>query len=136
MSFRNFVRDAFRYGLVGVVNTLVGFSIIIGLEQGFGVNPYLANAGGYAVGVMVSFVLKRRYVFGKGRSVREAGPRYLASVLFSFALNQGVLFLAHAVLPEGPLAEITAQLSGMCVYTVVLFLLSRYWVFPAARVAA
>ena len=50
-----------------------------------------------------------------------------------FGLNLAVLQGLRAVLPVGDLARVVAQLCAMGSYTVTLFLLSRYWVFAAAR---
>lgn len=121
--------DALRYALVGVVNTLIGFGIIIGLEQGLKLNPFLANAGGYAGGVCVSFVLSQLFVFRARSTSRRAAPRYLIAVAGAFTLNQGVLALGRLLTPEGTFWDIAAQGGATASYTVALFLLSRYWVF-------
>lgn len=60
---RDFLISALRYGVAGVFNTLVGFSIILALDLGLGLAPHLANAIGYAIGVCVSFVLSKVFVF-------------------------------------------------------------------------
>ncbi|MDB5457307.1 MAG: GtrA family protein [Caulobacter sp.] len=128
---RSLGRDALRYGAAGVVNTLVGLSVIVALEQGAGLNPFLANAGGYAVGICVSFVLSRLFVFGAARSWRGAAPRYAAAVVLAFGLNQGVLWLARTVLGALAWGPIVAQGAAVISYTAALFLISRYWVFAA-----
>jgi putative flippase GtrA len=132
---RSLGRDALRYGAVGVINTLIGFTVIVGLEQLAGLNPFLANAGGYAVGVCVSFVLSRLLVFGKERSWRAAAPRYLAAVAVAFGLNQAVLALARSILPDLAWGHTLAQGAAIASYTAVLFLLGRYWVFRGSAAA-
>jgi len=51
-----------RYAGSGVLNTLVGFSVIF-LLMGLGAAPLLANIGGYAVGFVLGFIVSRRFVF-------------------------------------------------------------------------
>lgn len=120
---------AVRYGLVGVLNTAVGYAVILGLDLGLHLNPFLANAGGYAVGLLVSFALSRSFVFRSQDSVRKAGPRYLAAVAAAFLLNQLVMGAARALLPDAPLGHAASQFAGMIGYTGALFLLSYFWVF-------
>ena len=121
---------AVRYGLVGLVNTAVGYAVILLLDLGLKLNPFLANAGGYAVGILISFVLSRSFVFRSQDSVRKAGPRYLVAVAAAFALNQLAMGLARSVLPDAPLGHAASQLAGMASYTAALFLISYFWVFP------
>jgi putative flippase GtrA len=121
---------ALRYGLVGLLNTAVGYAVILGLDLGLKVNPFAANAAGYAVGLAIGFVLSRGFVFRSRESARSAGPRYLLAVAAAFALNQGVMGLARALLPDAAWGHAASQLAGMASYTVALFLISYLWVFP------
>jgi putative flippase GtrA len=126
---RAFLVSALRYGLAGVFNTLVGFSIIVALDVGLHLPAHLANAIGYAVGICVSFVLSKLFVFRARRTARSAPVRYVAAVASAFALNQGVLTLAKALLPHGDLWSVAAQGAAAVSYTAALFLLSHFWVF-------
>ena len=126
---REFLVSALRYGLAGVFNTLVGFSIILALDLGLKLDPHLANAIGYAVGVCVSFVLSRFFVFKARRTTRTAPLRYVIAVAAAFVLNQGVLTLAKLVLPHGPLWSAAAQGAAAVSYTAAQFQLSHFWVF-------
>ncbi len=126
---RDFLVSALRYGVAGVANTLIGLSIILALDVVLHVDPHIANAVGYAVGVCVSFVLSKLFVFKARRAARSAPLRYAVAVAIAFALNQGVLTLAHRVLPPGALFDVAAQGAAVASYTAVLFLLSHFWVF-------
>jgi putative flippase GtrA len=121
-----------RFGLAGLVNTGIGFAVIAGLDVGLHVSPPLANAAGYVVGMGVGFVLNRRFVFKSQTSARATAPRYIAVVLAAFALNQLILHMAGAALGQGALPHLAAQLAGMAVYTVAVFLACRFWVFRVA----
>lgn len=126
---REFLASALRYGVAGVANTLVGLTIILALDVGLHVDPHIANAVGYAVGVCVSFALSKLFVFKARRTTRSAPLRYGVAVAVAFALNQGVLTLAHLILPAGKLFDVAAQAAAVASYTAVLFLLSHFWVF-------
>ncbi len=127
-----------RFGLVGALNTLVGFSIITALDVGLHLPQALANAGGFAAGMLCGFLLNGRFVFRSQVGARTTGPKYLLTVTLAFALNQMVLKAAAMVLGAGVLQHEAAQLAGMGVYTVSVFMACRLWVFrePRAIIAA
>lgn len=125
-----------RFGLAGLVNTAVGFAVIMALDPVLGLPPALANAAGYAVGLTVGFVLNRRLVFRSDASVAGSGIRFVLAAAAAFALNQGVLYVGGLVLGAGRLPHIGAQVAAMLSYSALLFVLCRSWVFrdhpPAA----
>jgi putative flippase GtrA len=127
-----------RFGLVGLVNTAIGFAVVLLLDPILGVPPALANAASYAVGITVGFLLSRNFVFRSRAGLSATGLRYLIAALGAFALNQLVLRLAGLALGAGSAQHIAAQLSAIAVYSAVFFLLCRLWVFraPAASPAA
>jgi putative flippase GtrA len=126
---RTFLISALRYGVAGVANTLVGFGVIIGLELGLGVGAHLANAIGYAVGVLISFISSRFFVFRDRKAKARAPIRYGVAVAVAFAVNQGVLALARLALPDGKVFDVAAQGAAAVSYTGLLFVLSHFWVF-------
>ena len=124
-----------RFGLAGLANTALGGAVILILQLGFGLDACLANAGGFAVGMALGFVLSRLFVFRS--SERGGAPvlRYGAAVAVAFGLNQACLAaLAHAM--QGPATIVLVQGAAVATYTTTLFLLSRFWVFPPARAAS
>jgi putative flippase GtrA len=122
-----------RFGAAGLVNTGVGFAVIAGLDIGLGVNPALANACGYALGIVLGFLLNRGFVFRSRTGLAASAARFLTAALIAFALNQGVLHLAGLALGAGRLEHLAAQLAAMAAYTTALFLICRVWVFRPAR---
>ena len=122
---------AVRYGLVGLLNSALGFAIIAALDIGLHVRPDIANAVGYAVGVLVSFALTKVFVFRSQDRVATTGPRYVVVILAAFALNQIALRLALSALGNGALQHALAQAAGMIVYTGFAFVGCQLWVFPS-----
>jgi putative flippase GtrA len=122
-----------RFGGAGVLTTALGLVVIMGLDLGLGVDRRLANAAGYIAGAVLSLALQKRFVFRQRSHAPGATARFLAVMLFAFALNQVVLMLAGELLPPDRLGHAAAQLTGMAAYTATQFLLFRLWVFrPAA----
>src|SRR6185437_5500141 len=118
-----------RFGVAGLINTAVGFAVVVALDPGLGVAPPIANAIGYLVGMGVGFVLNRGFVFRSRDGLPASGLRYASAALGAFVLNQAVLRLAGAMLGAGAAQHIAAQLCGMATYSIALFLACRFWVF-------
>lgn len=118
-----------RYCAVGLVNTAVGYSIILmGLWLGLG--DYPANAAGYIVGIIVSYVLQRRWAFAVTTppTLREA-TRFCAAAALAYGANLGVIHVARSL---GYVANPVAQAIAMVAYSATFFLLSRFVVFAPA----
>ena len=124
-----------RFGVAGVVNTLVGGATILILQLRFGVNAFLANAGGFAVGMILGFFLTRSFVFRSKDSGSGLALRYGAAVALAFGLNQGVL-AGLAGMMTAPVAVALVQAAAVATYTMTLFLLSRFWVFTPGSAAS
>ena len=118
------VRQAARFGAVGVANTSVGGGTMLVL-QWMGLNAYLANLLGYIVGMLFSFVVNGRWTFGSALGGERLG-RFVAVVAVSYFMNLLTLTLAMRLLEMG---EMMSQLPAMACYTIVNFLGQRYFVF-------
>lgn len=131
-ELRAFAGQVSRFVVAGLANTAVGLSVTAVLDIGFHVNPALANAAGYAVGLICAFVLSKRFVFRSKATAAATGPKFLAVALFAFALNQMVLQIAGRILGDGAGPHLLAQLIAMSTYTATNFVLCRLWVFRRA----
>lgn len=115
-----------RFLMVGVVNTMAGYSVIMFLQYGVGLTPLMANAGGYLVGWVVSYVLSRRFVFQSQRSHKASMPSFVVAALCCYGVNAAVL---HYSLSWLGLAGPFAQAVAMASYTVSFYLVNRHVVF-------
>jgi putative flippase GtrA len=96
--------EMIRYGLVGLVNTAVCLSAIFVSMHVIGLPYALANAIGYALGLIASFLLNRRFTFRSSRRIFSREP-----LLFLGAL---VLFVEQLRMNQS-----FAQVCAMVVYT-------------------
>ncbi len=112
-----------KYNLVGIVNTLSGFSIVFSLML-WGVSPVLSNFIGYAVGSVVSYYLNSRYTFKTVQNNHLQVVYFFLVLLFSYLLN----FLTLRLLLE-LMNPYLAQLLSAIVYTLSSFLLMKFFVF-------
>lgn len=125
MSASNEITYLTRYTGSGIVNTIVGFIVIL-TAMAIGFSPIVSNIAGYAVGFMLGFVLSKNFVFrSEGHFVAE-GVRYLVAFIIAFLSN---LLVLQMVLSYLNLHAVLCQLGAAVVYTVVMYLLTRFYVF-------
>ena len=106
----------FRFLLVGVVNTLVGYGVMFGLYNLAGLHLWgdpgywISSAANYLVGSVVSFFLNKHFTF---RS-REKGPgvvlRFAANITVCWLLAYGLAKPAMGALLSG--TALSPQLQG------------------------
>ncbi len=118
--------ELLRYGATGVVNTLVGYGVFLAALRLLGLAPEAANALGYAVALALAFTLNRLVVFRGSRASPAAALRFALAFALAFAVNQAVLALLVRL--AGVEAEI-AQVAAMAAYTVLFYLLNKFFVF-------
>jgi putative flippase GtrA len=116
-----------RFGVVGVSNTLLSFTIFWSAHR---VLPAAAAQGlSYAVGMIWSYYWNRRWTFqSRGNLASEAG-RFFSLQIGFMLLSAALLGLLvdHAHLPSGP-----SWLAVTALITVLNFVASRYWAFKPA----
>ena len=125
-------REAIRFGLVGLANTITGYSAIWVLHYVFGINPSISNFLGYVIGGVLSYCLNRTFTFASSRPHSQTIPRFFLAVAFCFLLNLAVL---NAALLAFNVPVWLAQGFAVASYTLAFFFISRQFVFresPAA----
>ena len=115
-----------RFGAVGLVNTFSGLLVIYSLKYLAGTSDVKANAIGYAVGMLVSFSLNRRWTFAHRGAPSRSIVRFLAAMLVSYGVNLLTVLVALRGLG---LNAYVAQVLGVVPFTITSFLLCKFWVF-------
>jgi putative flippase GtrA len=121
--------QAVRFGMVGVINTLAGLSVIYGLMFFTATSAEMANAAGYGVGFTISFSLNKKWTFGHAGKSRDAFLRYAGLAAACYFVNLGVLMMC---IHEWGVNRYIGQIFGAASYTTCMFVGSRAFVFPAS----
>ena len=95
------------------------------LHFGLGLSPLLSNAGGYALGIVISFTLNQSWTFERKSTTRPLA-RYVIAFSISYVLNVIVLM---SLIEVGALSESLSQLVAVIAYSIAFFLLCRTYVF-------
>ncbi|WP_406737096.1 GtrA family protein [Thioclava sp. GXIMD4215] len=118
--------EAVSFALVGLINTAVGYGTILLLMWG-GVGPVWANAGGYVLGLITSFVLNSRITFAARKHPQSGlrhALRFVLCVALCWLLNLALLSIGLRLWPSW-----LAQAVAMIGYSAAFFLLARTVVF-------
>lgn len=116
-----------KYNIIGIVNTLIGFSIILGLMY-VGLSATVSNMVGYAIGAFISYILNSKYTFPSSQKSKEA--------MLKFFMVLGIAYILNLITLQWLLTRIDPYLSqciSAIVYTVSAFILARTFVFKEAK---
>jgi putative flippase GtrA len=127
-----FDRTLLKFIVVGVINTIVGSSIMFGLYNAAHLNYWASSAANYVLTSILSFFLNKYFTF----SVR----RWSAYMVIAFAANIAVCYLiaygaakpaVNFLLKQAPqkARENIALFTGMCLFTGLNYLGQRLVVF-------
>ena len=120
------IAEVVRYGLIGVLNTLLTLAIIFAAIYWLDAPALLANAIGYVVGFICSYLLNRLWTFRSQAPMGRSIGRYVLAALLAYAMNALVIFIGIAWYGA---SEYLIQPLGAAAYTLTLFVLSKAWVF-------
>lgn len=113
-----------KYGMVGVVNTLVT-ALTFFLLRWFGVQEDVANLLSYVAGILNSFVMNKLFVF---RDRRTGWTRQGALFFLGAALCWMLQWLAFRGMLT-VMSETWAYLAAMLVYNVLYYIYNRIVTF-------
>jgi len=119
-----------RFASVGVLNTLLGYAVIFLCMYVFGLGAVASNVIGYAVGLVMSFLLNRAFTFRSKAAVVPEAVRFVMIFLVAYLANLGVLVLLTRHL--GIHAGLSQVVAGVA-YFLFSFVLSKYYVFGSSR---
>lgn len=123
------LRQAIRYGFVGVLHNLLGYLLYL-LVTFLGADPKLAITVLYPVGATAAYFGHLKYSFTYRGRYANALPRYALAHLVGYGVNFTMLFIFSDKLK---LPHQAVQASAVLVVAGVLFLMFKYFVFPRSE---
>lgn len=125
-TFTATLRQVGRYGVVGVLNNLLGYLIYV-LITWLWLNPMVAVTLMYPIGVVTAYFGHARYSFTYSGRTSHGIVRYAIAHLIGYGANIGMLYLF-----SGRLGYPHQLVQAVAIVAVagILYLLFRYFVFP------
>lgn len=119
-------KQAIKYGIVGVSNTVITAVVIWIMMKGLGASDIFSNITGYVAGVLNSFIWNKQWTFQS--STGWAGSALRFGIVFGicYLLQLGLLMYLNATLTIDPYYN---QLIAMAFYTVINFIMNKFYTF-------
>lgn len=122
----------FRFIIVGVINTLVGTTIMFGLYNIFSCSYWFSSAMNYTLTSILSFFLNKYFTFkNTERSIKQV-LRFALNIAVCYLLAYGIakpLVLLALSSTNERFQNNVAMLVGMCLFTGFNFLGQRFFAF-------
>ena len=115
-----------RFLAVGLLNTCIGLSVIFACKYFGDLRDSPANAIGYAVALINSFVWNRRWTFSHTGNLVPAAARFCAVFFVAYLANLATVMIAIETFDVN---SYLAHAIGAVPYTVLFYLGSRFVVF-------
>lgn len=90
-SHRRLARQLAAFSGVGLVAAVIHFGLLIGLREGYGVDPVPATLVGYVAGGIASYLLNRRHTYASDRPHAEASWRFATVAFVGFLLTWALM---------------------------------------------
>lgn len=115
-----------KFALVGLTSTITTYAVLITAVEGFGANAVGASIVGYALGIVVNYLLNYRYTFGSNKKHSIAVPKFLVVMGIGMILNAGIMFAGVNGLA---MHYMLAQLAAVALVLLWSFTVNRFWTF-------
>lgn len=121
-----------KFVMVGIINTLVGTTIMFVFYNVFHLNYWISSASNYIIGSLVSYLLNKNFTF----RFREKGYysllRFIINILTCYLLAYSIAKpIMHWILSDfnKTIQENISMLLGMCLFVVFNYLGQRFFAF-------
>lgn len=119
-------RQVLKFGIVGVLNTAVGFGLIFLFDKVMGLGFEIANPLAYFLSTLNSYYLNRKWTFKSGGKVHKEGALFFAVIAGAWAIQYALLYYLIDILK---MDDLVAQTIGMVLFTGLNFLGQKFITF-------
>ncbi|WP_223786848.1 GtrA family protein [Marinicella meishanensis] len=126
-SYKSLFALMVRYGMVGVLASLIHAGISLAVLAVFDIEPFWSHAIGFFGGLITAYLGHYHYSFKDDGAHKQRFPKFAITAGTGFALHQsGVYLLVNQL-------QLTYQTQAlpllMVTVPMVTFLMSKFWVF-------
>jgi putative flippase GtrA len=118
------LRQLSRFGFVGILATTVHVGVGLGLHEGIGMLPFLANLIAFACALSVSFIGQTRLTFPDSTGDHRAFMRFSVVAVSGLGLNQLIVWVMTSVFAFPYWLALVVIIFTV---PVVTFVLLKFW---------
>ena len=132
LKYKDFIMEVIHFGLVGVINTLMGWVIMAVLYNLVHMNYWLSSGISYFIGSVFSYHANSRVTFKVENKDRGLPWRFAVNIivcyLIAFSVAQPLMEKILAAQPK-VIVDNVAMFLGMCMFIVMNFFGQKIFVF-------
>lgn len=129
-------KTTWKFLMVGVVNTLVGTSVMFLAYNVLKLNYWISSASNYIVGSIVSYFLNKYFTFGNHEKSVKQLLLFVVNITLCYLIAYGMAKpLVYHILAKASVTvrDNCAMLAGMCLFVGLNYLGQRFVVFREKR---
>ena len=127
-----FGKQAFKFVLVGVLNTIVGALIMFGMYNFFHFSYWISSITNYVLTSILSFFLNKYFTFQNREKSFIQILKFAFNILICYGVAYGIAkpLTMHILLNQSvTIKENVSMLVGMCLFTALNFLGQKFFAF-------
>ena len=125
---RKIVGQFGRFGLVGILATLVHIGFAFIAKYVWQVSPQMANSLGFSLAFLISYTGHLRFTFQKRRSKRIYLQRFLVLSIASFFLSSAIVYVVTTL--GGGSFALAIGIVAISI-PILSYIFAKFWVFEA-----
>lgn len=117
-----------KFGIVGVLNTLINWIIFIVLSAS-GIYYIISNVIAYTVATINSYLLNAKWVFNNGDNyTKETTIKFIILNLIGLVLNTVILYVLVDILN---IRKVIAMIIATIIVMIINYFVNKLWVFKS-----
>ena len=136
-KYKDFIMEVIHFGIVGVINTLMGWGIMAVLYNLIHMNYWLSSGISYFIGSVFSYHANAKLTFKVEERDKWLPWRFAINIaicyLIAFKVAQSIV-VAVLNSPNAALVDNIAMIVGMCIFVVMNFFGQKLFVFRKKKV--
>lgn len=130
------IGEMFRFGIVGVFNTLLGLALTFTFYNALHWNYWVASGVSYTIGSVISYFLNKKLTFKVGGDDKKYVIRFALNIIVCYLLAYGIARPLVKVVLEGydiKIVENVAMVVGMGLFIIINFIGQKLLVFKTGK---
>lgn len=136
LKYKDFIMEVIHFGMVGVINTLMGWVIMAVLYNLIHMNYWLSSGISYFIGSVFSYHANSKLTFKVENKDKGLPWRFAINIIVCYLAAFGVAQpLVGKVLAAQPkvIVDNIAMILGMCIFIVMNFFGQKLFVFRKTK---
>lgn len=126
-------KTAFKFILVGIINTFLGSGIMFLMYNLLEVNYWYSSMANYIIGSIVSYFLNKYYTFQYKKRDKYAIIKFIINIVVCYVISYGVMnkLILYIFAKEVSIRtlENISMLLGMSIFIILNYLGQKFYVF-------